>query len=173
MVADVMVAEVVVAEVMAAREPIRIVLAGEPQGKGRPRFVRASGHAFTPAATRKYESALRYAGQHAMRGAAPLQGPLCVVMVAVFPVPASWSAKKRAAALACEIWPTVKPDADNLVKVLDALNEVVFRDDKQVIDVRLVKRYGDRPRLVIEIKEYAAAAVAGPVTRGDLFGVAA
>lgn len=142
------------------RAPIQIVLAGEPRGKGRPRFVRSTGHAFTPAATRKYESALRYAAQAAMQGLAPLEGPLCVTVVAVFPVPASWSAKKRTAALACEIWPIVKPDADNLIKVLDALNEIVFRDDKQVIDARVVKRYGDRPRLVIEVKEYVTPMLA-------------
>lgn len=163
---------------MAGRAPVQIILSGEPQGKGRPRFVRATGHAFTPARTRSYESALRYAAQESMAGATPLDGPLCVIVVAIFPVPASWSAKKRAAALRCEIWPTVKPDADNLLKVMDALNEVAFHDDKQIIDARVVKRYGDRPRLVIEIREYASPAASqtkdevnreSVATAGDLF----
>ena len=34
--------------------PIVIEIAGEPRGKGRPRFAR-SGHTYTPAATRAYE----------------------------------------------------------------------------------------------------------------------
>lgn len=139
------------------RAPIQIILAGEPQGKGRPRFVRATGHAFTPARTRSYESALRYAAQEVMAGAVPLEGPLSAVVVAVFPVPASWSGKKRQAARDGAIWPAVKPDADNLLKVLDACNEIVWRDDKQIVDARIVKRYGDRPRLIIEVCEVASA----------------
>lgn len=138
------------------RGPVQITLSGEPHGKGRPRFARSTGHAFTPAKTRAYESALRYAAQESMNGEPPLEGPLSVVVVAIFPVPSSWSAKKQRAALAGEIWPTVMPDADNLLKVLDACNEVVFRDDKQIIDARIVKRYGDRPRLVIEVREIVA-----------------
>ena len=140
------------------RGPVQITLVGEPHGKGRPRFARSTGHAFTPAKTRAYESALRYAAQESMNGEPPLEGPLSVVVVAIFPVPSSWSRKKRdAAALRNEIWPTVKPDADNLLKVVDALNEVVFRDDKQIVDARIVKRYGDRPRLIIEVREIVAA----------------
>ncbi|MCC6776660.1 MAG: RusA family crossover junction endodeoxyribonuclease [Hyphomicrobiales bacterium] len=134
---------------------VQIVLGGTPQGKGRPRFVRATGHAFTPAATRRYESALRYAAQQAMGTSTPLDGPLCVVVVAIFPIPASWSGKKRAEALSGSLWPTVTPDADNLLKVLDALNEIVWRDDKQVVDARVVKRYGERARLIIEVREIA------------------
>jgi hypothetical protein len=37
--------------------------AGELHGKDGPRFVRATGVAFTSAATRSYEAALRYAAQ--------------------------------------------------------------------------------------------------------------
>jgi Holliday junction resolvase RusA-like endonuclease len=47
--------------------------------------------------------------------------------------------------------PQVKPDADNLMKTVDSLNEVVFRDDKQITDATISKRYSDRPRLRIEI----------------------
>lgn len=143
------------------RGPVQIVLAGEPQGKGRPRFARATGHAFTPAATRKYESALRLAAQDAMNDEPPLEGPLTAVVVAIFPVPASWSNKKRQAALAGHVWPTTIPDADNLLKVLDACNEIVWRDDKQIVDARIVKRYGDRPRLIVEVREIPPQAPTG------------
>ena len=47
-------------------EPVFIRLSGEPKGKGRPRFVKQSGRAFTPSATRSYEAALRFAAQEAM-----------------------------------------------------------------------------------------------------------
>lgn len=133
--------------------PVTIRLSGLPVGKGRPRFAKASGHAFTPARTRSYESALRLAGQDVMGEAAPMEGPLAVAVIAVFPVPASWPKKRRAAALAGEVWPTIMPDADNLLKVLDAFNEVVWRDDKQIAKAAIEKRYGAEPELVIRIEE--------------------
>jgi Holliday junction resolvase RusA-like endonuclease len=128
---------------------INIRLAGVPKGKGRPRFSRASGRAYTPEATRSYEGALRYAAQQVMGDRAPLEGPLMVVMTASFPIPASWSKKKRADAY----YAPVKPDADNLAKVLDALNEVVFKDDKQVVYLNIGKIYTATPALEISIKE--------------------
>lgn len=136
---------------------ISIELAGEPHGKQRPRFVRATGRAYTPADTAKYESHLRLAGQDAMAGRAPLDGPLRVLIEARFPVPQSWSRKKREAALRGEVFPTVKPDADNLVKMIDALNEVVWRDDKQVVAAAILKLYSDRPALLIKVAPLFAA----------------
>lgn len=130
---------------------IVIELAGVPVGKGRPRFVRASGRAFTPGKTRNYETNLRLAAQDVMNGAAPLDGPLSVTVHARFPVPQSWPKKKQALALSGEVRPTVAPDADNLLKVLDALNEVAFRDDKQIVEARVVKSYSERPCMRVEI----------------------
>lgn len=131
--------------------PIRIELPGPPRGKGRPRFVRATGRTYTPAETASYEGALKLAAQRVMGNRPPLDEALDVLFVAVFPVPASWSRKKREAALAGEIRPTVKPDGDNILKVSDALNEVVWRDDKSIVEATVQKFYGSRPRLVIEV----------------------
>jgi Holliday junction resolvase RusA-like endonuclease len=120
--------------------------------------VRATGHAFTPAATRKYESHLRLAAQEAMAGRAPLDGPVKVRVVAAFPVPASWSRRKRADALAGIIRPTVKPDADNLIKCVgDGLNAVIWRDDSQIVTASIAKIYSDRPALRIEIEPIVTA----------------
>ena len=131
---------------------VTIVLAGEPRGKGRPRFSRASGMAYTPAATRTYEASLSYVAQQAMDGRAPLQGPVTVQMVARFGIPKSFSAKKRDAALAGSLVPTKRPDADNLAKVLDGLNRIVFDDDAQVVNLSLQKRYGSLPGLTIVVQ---------------------
>lgn len=132
-------------------------LAGEPVGKGRPRFAKATGHAFTPARTRSYEGALRLAAQAAMTGRPLFEGPLAVSVLAVFPVPRSWSKKRQTAALAGEVRPAVKPDIDNLLKVLDACNEVVWRDDVQITDAAIAKRYGAVPQLVIRVAPTAGA----------------
>lgn len=131
--------------------PILIRLAGEPKGKGRPRFVKQTGRAFTPAATRSYEAALRFAAQEVMGERLPLEGALSIEIVAEFPIPASWSFMKKTLARNGRLRPTVKPDADNLAKMLDALNEVVFRDDKQAVSVLIEKRYSEAPGLWIRV----------------------
>lgn len=130
---------------------IIVELAGGPKGKGRPRFSRATGHTYTDAKTRSYEGALRFASQEAMAGRLPMEGPLKVVVRAYLPIAESWSKKKRADAIAGRVQPTVKPDADNLIKVLDALNEVVWRDDKQIVHATIIKAYAERPRLTIAV----------------------
>lgn len=140
----------------ALPRPIVVELAGVPEGKGRPRFARKTGHAYTPAKTRSYEGALRLAAQDAMAGAIPLLGPVRVTVDAHFPVPQSWSAKKRAAALLGATRPTTRPDWENIAKMLDAFNEVVWRDDAQVVEGRITKRYSDRPRLRIEVERIGA-----------------
>ncbi len=134
--------------------PIIITLTGAPKGKGRPRFSKASGRAFTPAATRTYEDVLRFTAQEIMGDRAPIEGPLSVAVIAQMPIPASWSRRKRAQALAHEILPTGKPDVDNIFKMLDALNEVVWKDDSQIVDGSCRKVYSDRPMLVVEIRPY-------------------
>lgn len=152
--------------------PIVIRLDGEPEGKGRPRFARATGHAYTPAATRKYESALRLAGQDAIGRRAPIDGALSVVVEARFPVPASWSGKKRRAALAGLVLPTIAPDADNLLKMLDALNMVVWRDDRQIVEATVRKVYADKPALVVMVEEIEPRPVVEPMPVGTLFAEA-
>jgi Holliday junction resolvase RusA-like endonuclease len=59
--------------------------------------------------------------------------------------PTKFSKRMRASALAGEVFPTVKPDADNVLKaILDACNGVVYLDDKQVVKLSMMKRYGER-----------------------------
>ncbi len=134
-------------------EPIVITLAGTPTGKGRPRFSRKSGHAYTPEKTRTYEENLAYIAQAAMHGRELYDGPLSVSVLAIFPVPSSWSNKKRAQALIGLIQPTCKPDADNLLKVLDAFNEIVWHDDKQIVHASILKRYGEKASYQVIIRE--------------------
>jgi Holliday junction resolvase RusA-like endonuclease len=129
--------------------PIVIELSGEPKGKGRPRFAR--GVTYTPRATRAYETAIRYAAAQKMNGRPPLTGALTVTVTATFPVPVSWSNRKRAAALAGSLPHVTAPDADNLLKITDALNQVVWLDDKQIIRATVIKQYGGRPSLRIEV----------------------
>jgi Holliday junction resolvase RusA-like endonuclease len=74
-------------------------------------------------------------------------------------VPISWSKKKAAAALAGQVLPTRKPDADNVVKaVFDGMNGVVWRDDVQAVDLQLRKRYGTTPGVHVRVTPCGMAA---------------
>jgi Holliday junction resolvase RusA-like endonuclease len=133
----------------------RIELAGPPRGKGRGRAVSTplGARVYTDAKTRSYEAQLRFAAQQAMNGAPPTGLPVQLTMSVSFAVPASWSRKKRADALAGALRPTVKPDADNTLKLTDALNGIVFDDDKQVVSATVHKHYAAAPGLLIEVEE--------------------
>ena len=139
-------------------ESVVISLPGVPRGKGRPRFSVRGGHAraFTDAQTESYEGALRLAASQAMAGEPPLEGALALIMTAVFPVPASWSKKKRASALLGDLRPTGKPDCDNMLKTVDALNQIVWRDDAQIVSALVMKEYGEQPGVTITVNAVGA-----------------
>ena len=122
---------------------------GPPVAKGRPRVLR-SGISYTPAKTKKYEAHVRLAASEAMGASPPYDGPLSVRVIASLLVPKSWSKKKTAAALGGEVRPTSRPDLDNYAKAaLDALNEIAWRDDSQVCQLFIEKRYAEYAELVI------------------------
>lgn len=137
---------------------ITVVLLGEPRGWARPRIRVVTpkrgpsfAHFYKDAETRAFEKALAVLAKAQMRGRPPLEGPVRVNITAEMAVPKSWSNKDRDAALAGVIRPTGKPDWDNLAKCVDALNEIVWRDDAQVVEGHAVKIYSETPRFVVEV----------------------
>jgi Holliday junction resolvase RusA-like endonuclease len=132
--------------------PIVVEFAGIPPAKGRVRATR-SGIMYTPAATRRNEAALRYAAQQVMGDRPPPEGALAVTITATFPIPTSWSRRKQQAALEGKQHHTGRPDADNLLKSIDSLNGVVRRDDAQICRAEIIKQYGERPNMRIEIRQ--------------------
>lgn len=156
---------------------ITILLPGQPQGKGRPRFRQITTKAgasfvsaYTPTNTRSYESLLRDAAQQAMGDKPLCDGPLKVKVAAFFSVPQSWSRKKREQALRGILRPTGRPDWDNLVKMLDALNGIVWRDDSQIVQGFVSKSYADKPGLLIEVQGAISIADIAPTTEPLLWG---
>ena len=131
------------------RQMILIELQGQPQGKGRPRFVRRGRFVstYTPTKTRKYEQALAERAIKIMNGQSLLREPLRVNVVASFAVPPSWPRKRRDAALVGVKLPTTRPDYDNLLKILDALNGIVWHDDAQIVEATVRKCYSESPSL--------------------------
>lgn len=144
-----------------APRAIIIALRGAPVGKGRGRIGKLRDGrpvVFTPAATRSYEASLRVAGTDAMEGLEPLDGPVGIEVVATFPVAASWSGVRRRQALAGQLLPTTKPDSDNILKICaDSLNQIVWCDDRQIVQATVIKRYGAEPGVVIRAWSLAPA----------------
>ncbi len=125
---------------------------GEPVGKGRARFVKATGRAYTPEKTARYEDKLGWAAQATMAGKTLFEGPLEVTVGVFVPIPESKPAKWKQEAVAGRIFPTKKPDADNYAKILDALNQIVWVDDSQIVHLTVYKLYDLSPRIRILVQ---------------------
>lgn len=126
---------------------------GAPVGKGRPRFTR-SGRVYTDEKTRTYERLIQWAlvcnSKVDKVDLSDKGGYWTLRIEAYYPIPKRTSKKKRAAMLAGEVKPKVKPDIDNVVKVvLDALNGYLYADDAQVISVAAEKAYSEKPHVTI------------------------
>lgn len=132
-----------------------MIVYGAPQGKARPRF-RSCGkfvQTYTPKNTMKYETQIKNE-YYLQDGRYYNEEPLCIIIVAYYEIPKSWSKKKRDLAFCNQLKPMVKPDLDNVIKVvLDALNKVAYADDKQICRIVAEKKYSIMPRLEIELKE--------------------
>ena len=130
-----------------------VIMHGEPRGKGRPRFSRKTGVAFTPERTVRYEQRLAWYAQQAMRGREVFTGPVTLQIRIFMSIPTSKPKKWKAEALAGKVYPTGRPDWDNISKMTDACNRVVWVDDSQVVDATVQKRYSDTPRLELVVSE--------------------
>ena len=134
---------------------VAFVIPGTPVGKGRPKFARRGNFVttYTPEKTATYENLVKVKAEQAMDGRPMIDGPVEVSIRLIVTPPASWSQKKQREALEGRIFPTSKPDIDNVLKgIMDACNEIVFKDDKQAVDVRVVKRYGQVARAAVEVR---------------------
>ena len=141
------------------REPLRIVIAGKPVAKARPRYSARSKHFYTPSNTRKAEDVIRSEARLALKNQKPFLGPLRVRVDALIPVPKSWPGIIKDLALSGRALPG-KPDVDNYAKLaLDALNDVVFADDAQVVDVRATKQFAIKGATIITVEEYRKCVV--------------
>jgi Holliday junction resolvase RusA-like endonuclease len=123
---------------------VSFVIPGMPVGKGRPKFARRGNFVstYTPEKTASYENLVKVKAEEAMQGCSLFDGAVSVEIWLFVTPPASWSQKKQRAALDGGIFPTSKPDVDNVIKgIFDAMNEIVWKDDKQACDLRVVKRY--------------------------------
>lgn len=127
-----------------------------PRPKGRPLTGRGPGGrpvVYTPAATRQAErDVIALVADEAP--AEPIVDPVEIELVFRLPVPSSWPAWKRKAALLGVVRPTSRPDLDNLEKLLyDSLGRAGYwRDDSQIVASRSRKTYSERPGTEVYIR---------------------
>ena len=137
----------------------KFTIPGQPVGKGRPKFSTVCGHVstYTPEKTANYETLVKYMYQSqcwAIRFDKKV--PLDMRIMAYFKIPASTSKKQAKMMRKHLIRPVVKPDYDNVGKVIcDALNGIAYYDYAQVVDAQVRKFYDDNPRVVVTISEVA------------------
>lgn len=125
---------------------IEFIVEGPPVGKARPRVTRKG--TFTPAKTKNYEEAVRFIYQ-TQCNSYMFEGPIGVRIVAFYEIPKSYSKKKRDDCINRKIYPEKKPDIDNIIKIItDSLNDIAYKDDKQVIYTSGLKLYSPETPLV-------------------------
>lgn len=104
--------------------------------------TRIRHHSITPKETAQFEQTVKMAGLAAMRGRPAIEVQMAVDAVLAFEGDSG-------------LWPTDNTDGDldNLVKaLLDALNGAVYRDDRLVVQLNLVKVCLPRPAIAIRVK---------------------
>jgi Holliday junction resolvase RusA-like endonuclease len=129
---------------------------GNPVGKGRPKFARRGNFVstYTPTKTRDYEDLIKDAARQAMGSTELLETPVTVAIYITVPIPASYSKKRTEACLSGSERPIKKPDIDNVAKCfLDAMNEIVYKDDTQVLTLHITKVYGTVGMVEVMVKE--------------------
>lgn len=136
---------------------ISLWIGGEPVAKGRPRISSFGGkaRAYTPAATRKAEERIASLWQ----GECIEQGvPIMVTVSAYHERPKSHrlvSGPLSKAGVA-SVFPTKRPDLDNIVKlVLDGLNGVAYHDDAQIVNLIAERRWaalGEEPGVQVVVQ---------------------
>ena len=125
---------------------------GEPKGKARARVTRFG--AYTPEATAMYENLVKIEYRQQLRDYRfPDNMPLRMKVVAEFTIPASSSKAKRIQMLNGTNRPTKKPDWDNVGKIVsDALNKIAYKDDSQIVECTVIKKYSDKPKVTITLE---------------------
>lgn len=115
---------------------------GQPRGKERPRHK--GNITYTPKKTKEYEELVVKCFTDKYPKFIPIEGdmPVRVEIIAQYKIPKSLSKVKKALIAEGNVYPLVKPDCDNIGKaIMDALNGYAYKDDKQVVNCLIEKKY--------------------------------
>ena len=138
---------------------IRIEIPIEPTGQMRPRFRsvnakdgRSFGMAYKAKSQKMRENKIIACLLSAQTNEMPWSCPVGLRVVAEMAIPKSYSKAKRVRCLDGNEVPAKKPDLSNIVKQIeDCGNTVLWVDDKQIVYTESMKKYGERPRWIVEM----------------------
>lgn len=124
-------------------------------GKERPRFNTYSRTTYTPSKTKTYEGIIKNAFQEKYGFKInPSANEIHIKIDVEYAPPESYSKKRKQELIDWKQGYMHKPDVDNIAKaVLDALNGVIWLDDRQVVGLLVFKAYGKENKINIEIIE--------------------
>lgn len=128
--------------------PVCFFVAGSPKPKGSHRAFVVRGRAVVaPASTgeRAWRDRVTDCARAAMAGRVPLEGPVCITLEFYSLRPKGHYRTRKGLTVrrdGMQLRPTSAPDGDKLWRsVGDALNGVCYRDDRQVCEATVRKRY--------------------------------
>ena len=136
---------------------IHFKIEGKPVPQGRPRAVRmgAGVRMYDPPKSKVYKQmvAAKVRSYMKINGIQTITEPLAVHLNFYFTPPKSYSKKRIRAIEAKEELFTKKPDLDNLAKsILDSCNNLLFKDDSQIIGLTIGKHYGHEDYVDVKVQ---------------------
>lgn len=130
---------------------ISLDLYGDPVPQARARTVRRGGKSITYDPNAKLKEGYKWQIRSQFREE-PLSVPVAMDVVFMMPIPKSTSKTKTVAMLNGAIHHMKRPDVDNMLKLVnDVLNNLVFKDDSQVVEIHARKIYSSKPGTYIRI----------------------
>lgn len=122
---------------------IEFIVEGRPTGKGRTRFTsKGGGRTYTPKATMEYEKKIREEYEKVKLSDWDKESVYRVNILSAMPILKSLKASERKDIMQGKIPCVKKPDIDNVSKiVLDALNNIAYKDDVQIIELYVKRNF--------------------------------
>lgn len=135
---------------------IEFIIEGKVKPKQSFRYTRF-GYKYTPRDVKQYARDIQYSFYAKYPKWLPsifFEKPLRTEIEVYIKMPQSFSKIKKQRAIAGEIRPLIKPDVDNCTKnIFDALNGIVYPDDKQIVELSVAKYYSDTDYVKVRIME--------------------
>lgn len=134
---------------------IKFIVKGQAKGKQRPGFNSHNKKAYTRQQTKDYEENIQIEYKRQCKNFRfNDDAPLRVMIIEYREIPKSTPKKLIKPMLENVIKPIHKIDVDNLAKiVLDGLNGIAYKDDAQIVELYIKKRYSQEPSIAVALEE--------------------
>jgi len=130
-------------------------IAGNPLALKRPRFYRKGEHMGVYDSQKVEKEQIIWQLRAQFRNE-PFAFPMMIDLTFFMPIPKSTSKAKKRQMVCGSIHHIKKPDIDNLQKfILDCMNNIVYKDDAQIVELNSKKLYAENPGTLIVIKSYS------------------